>query len=663
MLAAGHDLDDVLAKAAAIFFNQVFRDGYFHGDQHPGNMFVDCDGAHPAWSISASWGGSTARRASILADMLLGFLQRDYRARGRGAFRCRLSCRRRSRSTISPRPAARSASRSSAGRCTRSPSPACSASCSSIAESFEMEVQPQLLLLQKNMLMAEGVSRRLDPDAQHLDPGAAADRALDARESRARGARWQGRPGRCRAHHPPPAAVMADRCEHAGRPASAARRVRRRPRNALAIAAGPGGRRPRAPSGPLLDRAWRPWSRCSVLVTALTALQPRCHISPPGHCGTFTRCSTASASFSIIAGGIAAYKCLELIRRLRERGAGVRCILTAGRGAVRDAAVRRRAHRGEGLSATCSRSPTRARWAISACRARPTWWWSRRPPPTSSPRWRSGIADDLATTALLATDKPVLIAPAMNVRMWAPRGDPGQPGARWRRAACSRSAPASGDLACGEFGLGPHGRADGDPRGDRGACSRPMRALAGRRALVTSGPTHEPIDPVRYHRQPLLRQAGPCHRRRAGAAAAPRPCWSPARPREPDPRRRRTCAMSRRRREMLAACREPRCRPISPSAPPRSPTGVAAQAAQKIKKTAARRRRSSWPRIPTSSRRCRKRGNARPRLVVGFAAETENVRRATRRTSCKRKGCDWIVANDVSPAHRHLRRRRQHRCI
>ncbi len=109
----------------------------------------------------------------------------------------------------------------------------------------------------------------------------------------------------------------------------------------------------------------------------------------------------------------------------------------------------------------------------------------------------AGLADDLATTLLLATDKPVLVAPAMNVRMWLHRGDAGQHGALARRGV-HVVGPDEGAMACNEYGPG---RLAEPPAilaaidGDAGAGTRP---LAGRHALVTSGPTHEPIDPVRY---------------------------------------------------------------------------------------------------------------------------------------------------------------------
>ena len=109
----------------------------------------------------------------------------------------------------------------------------------------------------------------------------------------------------------------------------------------------------------------------------------------------------------------------------------------------------------------------------------------------------AGLADDLAATTLLASDKPVLIAPAMNAMMWAHPATQANL-ATLKARGVLQVGPGAGELACGEVGYGPHGRAGRDPRRDQRASDRRPKRLAGRRALVTSGPTREPIDPVRY---------------------------------------------------------------------------------------------------------------------------------------------------------------------
>jgi ubiquinone biosynthesis protein len=160
MLAAGLDVDLVLTRAAAIFFKQAFRDGFFHGDQHPGNMFVDAEGNIGAVDFGIM--GRLDRKARYdLADMLLGFLERDYRRVAEIQFAAGFvpadqsieeftqACRSIGE-PIFGRPLAEISFARVLGQLLR------------LSESFEMEAQPQLLLLQKNMLMAEGVSRRLN---------------------------------------------------------------------------------------------------------------------------------------------------------------------------------------------------------------------------------------------------------------------------------------------------------------------------------------------------------------------------------------------------------------------------------------------------------------------------------------------------------------------
>jgi ubiquinone biosynthesis protein len=161
LVAAGHDVDQVLARAAAIFFKQVFRDGYFHGDQHPGNMIVDADSNIGAVDFGIM-GRLDRKTRYYLADMLLAFLVRDYRRvaelhivlgyvpAGQSVEEFAQACRAIGE-PIFGRPLADISFARVLGQLFR------------LAETFDMEVQPQLLLLQKNMLMAEGVSRQLNP--------------------------------------------------------------------------------------------------------------------------------------------------------------------------------------------------------------------------------------------------------------------------------------------------------------------------------------------------------------------------------------------------------------------------------------------------------------------------------------------------------------------
>jgi ubiquinone biosynthesis protein len=162
LTTAGHDIDAVLTKAAAIFFKQVFRDGYFHADQHPGNMFVE-----PCGSIGAVDFGIMGRldrkTRYYLADMLLAFIERDYRRVAEVHFTAGYVPAHQRLESFAQ--ACRSIGEPIFGRPLHEISFArLLGQLFQIAETFEMEVQPQLLLLQKNMLMAEGVSRRLNPN-------------------------------------------------------------------------------------------------------------------------------------------------------------------------------------------------------------------------------------------------------------------------------------------------------------------------------------------------------------------------------------------------------------------------------------------------------------------------------------------------------------------
>jgi ubiquinone biosynthesis protein len=162
ILAGGHNIREVLSKAAAIFFNQVFRDGYFHGDQHPGNMFVDAQGRIGVVDFGIMGRLDRATRF-YLADMLLGFLNRDYRRVAEIHFDAGYVPPHQSLDSFAQ--ACRSIGEPIFGRPLQEISFArVLGQLFQLAEGFEMEVQPQLLLLQKNMLMAEGVSRRLDPE-------------------------------------------------------------------------------------------------------------------------------------------------------------------------------------------------------------------------------------------------------------------------------------------------------------------------------------------------------------------------------------------------------------------------------------------------------------------------------------------------------------------
>ena len=162
MLAAGHRIEEVLGKAAAAFFNQVFRDGFFHADLHPGNMFVGTDGAIVVVDFGIMGRLDRATRF-FLADMLIGFLSGDYRRVAEVHFAAGYVPPRRSVDAFTQ--ACRSIGEPILGRPLQEISIArLLAQLFEITEQFEMETQPQLLLLQKTMVVIEGVGRRLDPE-------------------------------------------------------------------------------------------------------------------------------------------------------------------------------------------------------------------------------------------------------------------------------------------------------------------------------------------------------------------------------------------------------------------------------------------------------------------------------------------------------------------
>jgi phosphopantothenoylcysteine decarboxylase/phosphopantothenate--cysteine ligase len=346
----------------------------------------------------------------------------------------------------------------------------------------------------------------------------------------------------------------------------------------------------------------------------------------------------------VIAGGIAAYKCLELIRRLRERGASVRCILTAaGREFVTPlsiAALTEDKVYSELFSLTDESEMGHIRLSREADLVVVA-------PATADllARMAAGIANDLATTALLATDKPVLAAPAMNVRMWQ------HPATQANlRTLIGRGVgtvgPNEGDMACGEWGPGRMA----EPEEILGAIEAHFArqgALGGRRALVTSGPTREPIDPVRYisnrssGRQghaiaEVLTQFGATTTLVSGPTSLADPPGVTVVPIE-------TAA------EMLAACESALPVDVAVCAAAVGDWRVAQPSQQKVKKVAGAPPSFQFSESPDILATLSRSPERRPRLVIGFAAETTRVvENAIAKRN--RKGCDWIVANDVSPS-------------
>lgn len=350
----------------------------------------------------------------------------------------------------------------------------------------------------------------------------------------------------------------------------------------------------------------------------------------------------------IVGGGIAAYKSLELVRRLKDRGARVRCVLTeAGARFVTPlslAALSGETVHQDLFSLTGESEMGHIRLSREADLIVVA-------PATANllARMAAGIADDLASTVLLATNAPVLAAPAMNVKMWE------HPATR-RNVATLREdgirivGPATGELADGERGPGRLV----EPEQLVAAIaeildSAGQATLAGLTALVTSGPTREAIDPVRFLGNVSSGKQGHAiaaalARRGASVVLVTGPTA------EADPAGVRAHRVES-AQEMLAACEAALPVDVAVCAAAVADWRVDAPAKSKLKKTGDTRR-LTLVENPDILGNLSRPGARRPRLVVGFAAETEpEPGRLIEAGQAKRaaKGCDWIVANDVSP--------------
>ncbi|MBK1839327.1 bifunctional phosphopantothenoylcysteine decarboxylase/phosphopantothenate--cysteine ligase CoaBC [Azospirillum sp. YIM B02556] len=347
----------------------------------------------------------------------------------------------------------------------------------------------------------------------------------------------------------------------------------------------------------------------------------------------------------VIAGGIAAYKSLDLIRRLRERGATVRAVLTeAGARFVTPLSVQ----------ALTEDTVYRDLWSLTDESEMGHIRLSREAdllvvaPATANllARMAAGMADDLAATVLLATDKPVLVAPAMNVRMW--RNEATQANmALLESRGMRRVGPNDGVMACNEYGPGRMAEPMEIVDAIAGFFAEEAhRPLAGRRAIVTSGPTHEPIDPVRYIANRSSGKQG--HAIAAALATLGADVTLVSGPtRLPDPPGCTVVAIET-AREMLAACAAALPADIAVCAAAVADWRVDGASDRKLKKDGGRPPSLALTENPDILATLSRPGEGRPALVVGFAAETGDVL-AYATAKRARKGCDWIVANDVSP--------------
>ncbi len=342
----------------------------------------------------------------------------------------------------------------------------------------------------------------------------------------------------------------------------------------------------------------------------------------------------------IVGGGIAAYKAAELIRLLKKRGHAVRCVMTEGAGHFVTPMT---------LAALSEDKVYTTLWDLKDEAEMGHIQLSRQAdliviaPATADlmARMAAGIADDLATTLLLATDTPVLAAPAMNVRMWqhaATRRNV----ARLRADGITILDPDEGAMACGEYGPGRLPEPEAIAAAIDRALAPVAGPLAGRHVLVTAGPTHEPIDPVRYIAN---RSSGRQGFAIAGALAdlgarvtliaGPVTLATP-------PGVDRIDVVSA--QDMADA--------VTAALPVDAAVMVAAVADWRVEAAPQKVKKGEIPPVLALAENIDilatlARSPQRPFLVVGFAAETERV---VEHAVAKRirKGADWIVANDVS---------------
>jgi phosphopantothenoylcysteine decarboxylase/phosphopantothenate--cysteine ligase len=350
----------------------------------------------------------------------------------------------------------------------------------------------------------------------------------------------------------------------------------------------------------------------------------------------------------IIGGGIAAYKSLDLIRRLKERGFSLRCILTT---AAQHFVTPLSAGAILGERAYTDLFDPTSEFDVGHIRlARETDLVVVAPATADlMAKMAGGHADDLATAVLLATSAKILLAPAMNPHMWANKATQRNL-AQLVADGAALIGPNEGEMAeAGESGLGRMAepleiaamveklRSTGEPQ-----------VLTGKRVLITSGPTHEPIDPVRYIANRSSGKQG--HAIAAAAARAGAEVTLISGPVNlPDPPGVAVVHVVT-ARDMLQAVEHALPADVAIFAAAVADWRVANAGEQKIKKKSGQ----STPDLslvenPDILATIAKRKTQRPKLVIGFAAETENVA-ANARAKLAAKGCDWILANDVSPA-------------
>jgi phosphopantothenoylcysteine decarboxylase/phosphopantothenate--cysteine ligase len=352
----------------------------------------------------------------------------------------------------------------------------------------------------------------------------------------------------------------------------------------------------------------------------------------------------ASQILLIIAGGIAAYKSLDLIRRLRERGIAVRTVMTrAAQEFITPLSVGAIA----GEKPFTDLFDQASEFDVGHIRLARDNDLIVVAPATADlmAKMANGHADDLATAVLLATDKTILLAPAMNSRMWANKATQRNL-ERLKADGIATVGPNAGEMAeSGEAGAGRMAEPLEIVAAVQALLTPHDKPLAGKRIVITAGPTHEPIDPVRYIANRSSGKQGYAIARAAAAAGAAVTLISgPVT--LPDPPGVKTVRVES-ARDMLQAVEAALPTDVGIFAAAVADWRTADAGEQKLKKDGSGPPKLALVENPDILAIISKLKTKRPQLVIGFAAETEKVIEHAK-AKLKRKGCDWIVANDVS---------------
>lgn len=344
----------------------------------------------------------------------------------------------------------------------------------------------------------------------------------------------------------------------------------------------------------------------------------------------------------IISGSIAAIKTPELIKQLRAKKIDVHVILTEGGKQFVSASELKKASGNPVSTDIFAPKEMKEMWHIRFSRETDLIVVA----PASADimaKMVHGFADDMASATLLANNKKLLVAPAMNTQMWIHPATKRNV-AQLKKDGATIIEPGVGMLACGEVGAGRMAEPEAIVRKVVAMIGNEKKPLAGKKALVTSGPTHEPIDPVRYiANRSSGKQGYAIAQALADAGAKVTLVSGPTN--EPAPEGVKLVSVET-AKEMFAACKKVLPVDVAVCAAAVADWQVKATT-QKIKKTSGKKPALELSENPDILAHIAQHKTKRPKLVIGFAAETKDVEKAAS-DKRKRKKCDWIVANDVA---------------